>query len=294
MITNHRRPITRAVLAGAVCLLAGGAFGMPSAGAAAGYAVVRGAHFSPDTPSVDVYLTSFSGGSTKLFLSSVGYGDVSNYARLKTGVYAVSMRKAGASAHSPAALSWTLHAHAGQAFTAAAIGMNKQLHGIVLHDDLSSPTQGEGRVRVIQASSRAPHATIKAVGGPTLADSVPFGGHTSYVDVHAGSWAVEASADNDPSVSVRSTVPVRSGTVNTIVLLDAKGSGIALRHIVDSAGSGVTPAGSVPAGGGGTAPRPAEGPAMSSTQLAGAAGLGGALLLGCALIVVRRRSTSDA
>jgi hypothetical protein len=36
---------------------------------------------------VDVYLTSFAGGSTKLALSDVGYGAVSDYSRLAPGQY---------------------------------------------------------------------------------------------------------------------------------------------------------------------------------------------------------------
>ena len=55
-------------------------------------AYVRGAHFSPDTGAVDVYLTAFSGGTSTLWLSSVTYGDVSNYEPIAAGVYAVSMR----------------------------------------------------------------------------------------------------------------------------------------------------------------------------------------------------------
>jgi len=76
-------------------------------------AMVRGAHFSPDTPSVDVYLTSFSGGTTTLALSYVGYGDVSKYQRLQPGLYTVGMRPAGASPSTPVVFSWKLDAKPG-------------------------------------------------------------------------------------------------------------------------------------------------------------------------------------
>src|ERR1700753_4423563 len=95
------------------------------ASAAPPAAMVRGAHFSPDTPSVDVYLTSFSGGTTTLALSNVGYGDVSKYQRLQPGLYTVGMRSAGASPSTPVVFSWKLDATPGSAFTALAIGMNK-------------------------------------------------------------------------------------------------------------------------------------------------------------------------
>ena len=46
----------------------------PSASATSpGYAIVRGAHFSPDTPGVDVYLTSLAGGTSTLWLFGVTF-----------------------------------------------------------------------------------------------------------------------------------------------------------------------------------------------------------------------------
>jgi hypothetical protein len=254
------RPVISMTLAATVGLFGAAAFGVPSAAARAsvGYAVVRGAHLSPDTPSVDVYLTSFSGAkNTTLWLTSVGYGDVSPYQRLKAGLYAVSMRPAGAPASTPVALSWTLNARAGDAFTAAAIGMNKHLHGIVLRDNLTTPKSGHGRVRVIQAASRAPRATVRAVGGPVLAQSAAFGSSTPYVTVTAGTLPLRATADSKASVRASSDINAPAGSVSSVVVLDAKGSsGITLRTILDSAGAQVAPTGAVPAGGGGTATRP--------------------------------------
>jgi hypothetical protein len=216
-------------------------------------AVVRGGHFSPDTPGVDVYLTAFSGGTSTLWLTNVGYGDVSPYGRIAAGLYAVSMRPHGAPASTPPALTWTLDAKPGAAYTAAAVGMNSQLHGIVLHDELTTPKSGAGLVRVIQAASRAPHADIVANGGPVVAKDVAFSTSTDYSTVPAGSWPITAQADSAPSVKATSDVQIASGTVSSIVVLDAKGSGITLRSIVDAAGAQTAPIGPVQAGGGGTA-----------------------------------------
>jgi hypothetical protein len=253
-----RRPAFGIVLALTAGLVGAAVVNGPAARADTGYAFVRGAHLSPNTPSVDVYLTSFSGArSTTLWLTSVGYGDVSPYRRLKAGLYAVSMRPAGAPASSPVALRWTLNARAGDAFTAAAIGMNKDLHGIVLRDDLASPTPGHARVRVIEAASRASRANVEVVGGPVLADSVAFGSSTPYRTVAAGPLRLRATADATQSVRATSGLDAESGSVYTAVLLDAKGSGgVMLRSLQDSAGAGAMPKGAVPAGGGGTALRP--------------------------------------
>jgi hypothetical protein len=91
----------------------------PAHAASEATAYLRAAHFSPETPGVDVYLTSFSGGTTTLWLANVGYGAVSPYRRLTPGVYAVAMRPHGAAASTPPVLKWTLHAEPGAAYTAA-------------------------------------------------------------------------------------------------------------------------------------------------------------------------------
>src|SRR5437879_10687996 len=89
--------LAAATLAGSVAMIA------PPASGSAPAALLRGAHFSPDTPGVDVYLTAFSGGTTRLWLSEVGYGDVSGYERIASGPYAGAMRPHGAAASTPAA-----------------------------------------------------------------------------------------------------------------------------------------------------------------------------------------------
>jgi hypothetical protein len=220
------------------------------------YAYLRAAHFSPDTPGVDVYLTAVAGGVTRLWLSDVGYGDVSPYRRLAAGLYAASMRAHGAAATSPPALRWTLHARAGHAYTAAGVGINKQLRGVILRDDLTPPGAQQGRVRVIQAASRAPQARVVAQNGDVLARSAAFATSTAYTSVPAGTVRVRARSLADPSVAAAASVRIASGSVNSVVLLDGKGGGITIRALIDAAGAATMPVGSAPGGGGGTARRP--------------------------------------
>jgi len=261
----------------------------PAAAPSTQNAMIRGAHLSPDTTNVDVYLTAFSGGTTTLWLSSVGYGDVSPYNWLKPGPYAVAMRPHGAAASTPAALSWTFTAKAGHAYTAAGVGMNKQLHGVIIEDQLTPPAAGQGLVRVIQAASRAPRADITAQNGLVLAKSAAFASTTKYTTVPAGTLQVAAKADGK-SLDTSAAVAVKSGSVSSVVLLDGKGGGLALRTLTDAAGAATTPIGSVPAGGGGTAHRPDGIPSWTW-------GLGvGALvaLAGSALAVRGRRRSAAA
>lgn len=239
-------------LCAAAVLVGGPATGATAHSSAQNSAMIRGGHFSPDTPGVDVYLTAFQGGTTTLWLSGVGYGDVSGYQRLAAGLYAVSMRPHGAPESTPPALSWTLDARPGAAYTACAVGMHSDLKGVVLPDDLSAPPAGHARVRVIQAASRAPQADV-TVGSSTIAQGVAFGTSSNYTDVPAGSASVTATAVGKPTVTTTTHATLAPESVHTVVVLDAQTSGITARVLDDATGATTMPVGAVPAGGGATA-----------------------------------------
>lgn len=244
-------PITAVVgCVAALTLCAPPAGAVPDPGTSAS---VRSAHFSPDTPSVDVYLTSFAGGTTTLALSDVGYGDISDYQRIEPGLYTIGMRPAGADPSTPVVFSWTLDAKPGEFFTACAIGMNKSLQGRVLVDDYTTPPAGQTRVRIIQAASRIPTADIVAENGPVIGNDVPFGATTEYSTVPAGSWPLTARSTDDGNLTTTTDLTLNSGRITTIVLLDAPQSGISLKTLDDVVGETPVPTGPVSAGGGATA-----------------------------------------
>jgi hypothetical protein len=249
---NHRQ--TLAAVGAGLVLATAALLGATPASAQTPDAVVRAAHFSPTTPGVDVYLSPFSGSPGKLWLSSVKYGTVSPYFRLTPGLYTVALRLHGHSATEPPALQWTLQAVAGRAYTVAGVGAGASVKGVVIHDDLSTPSNGTGRIRVIQAASRAPTLTVTATqDNQVVAKDVAFASTTPYSTVKSGDLSLHAAA-TDSSVSTTSTVNVKSATVTSVLVLDAQGSGITIRAIVDSSGTANTPRGPVSAGGGGTAP----------------------------------------
>jgi hypothetical protein len=230
-----------------------GATAGPAAAAPAQTAVVRAAHFSPDTPGVDIYLTAFAGGSSRLWVPNAEYGGVSPYERVAPGLYVVAMRAHGAAASSPPVVSWNLDVRAGRAYTAAAIGSNRALKTIVLNDELALPSRGTGRVRIVQAASRAPKVDVQAVNGPSIASNVPFASSTPYASVPAGTWSIRATALGGSGFSASERVSVKSESVTSVIILDAPGGGITVRTVLDAAGAARVPVGSVPAGGGGTA-----------------------------------------
>jgi hypothetical protein len=244
--------LAAAALAVPVFLL--GIAGVASASAAAtasssGVGWVRLAHFSPNTPAVDVYLYSFGDPSAELVLRHVAYGDASPYETLAAGDYTVAMRAAGAGSTTKPALSASITVKAGHSYTVAGLGPESGLRLAVLGDELTPPG-GQALVRVIQASLKEHTVTVSYDGG-TLVSGLAFGSVSVYETVSPGTVTVRVAGSGE---STSSTVTVAAGTVHTLVVLDGA-SGLEVDNLVDAAGSAVLPAGGAATGFGGTAPR---------------------------------------
>lgn len=283
---------TRSVLTvlGAAALATGGVAVATTAPASAdaATAVVRSAHFSPDTAGVDVYLAPYSGGATKLWVTNEGYGSISQYQRINPGVYVVSMRPHSAPASSAPVLTWTLEAKAGAAYTAAAIGKSASLQAVILTDELTPPAKGTGRVRIVQAASAAPSVSVQANGGVQLADNLSFGATSGYKTVPTGKWDVRVTADSGGATPATGSVAVAAGSSSTVVVLDGSNGALKLTSVQDSAATAVMPRGSVNAGGGGTATSFApEAPAGTPLYIWGI--VAGLFVLGAGTVCSRSR-----
>jgi Domain of unknown function (DUF4397) len=253
---RRRRRVALGLAAAALTL----AVGATSAGAAptpAGPSEIRVAHFSPDTPPMDVYATGFDGQET-LVLPKLGFGQVSQYMSLPGGSYAFSMRPAGAPASSPAVLRVSAELSDGTAYTFAAFGHTRSLETDLLTDDLSAPPAGQARVRLIQASGDSGAVDVSAGNAPLLAERAALGSVGSYSAVPAGSIEVTASAAGVAPVVQR--LDLGPGTVNSVVVLDKPDAGglqvVALTDATGTAGAAGArgmPAGGVDTGGGATA-----------------------------------------
>jgi Domain of unknown function (DUF4397) len=270
-----RLALATALGAGSLLLTAG-----PAAAEQPSY--VRLAHFSPDTPNVDVYLNSFSRPNWKMTIKGVGYGALSAYQRLDPGLYTVAMRAAGAAPSSPPVLSTSVRAVAGGAYTVAGVGPYASLGLTVLRDDLSLPPRNEVRVRVLQASAKAKQVSVKAVNGPTIADRVDFAKNTDYSTVAAGTWNIQVASIGQPDLTVTMPITLEAGDVYSVLILDAAQGGLKVETRTDAASGAVMPTGGVETGLGGTAPRP-HAPWLP-IGLAGSA----ALALGSAAVWSRR------
>src|SRR5215813_99809 len=122
---------------------------------------VRCAHLSPNTAPVDIYMYSFGDPKAMDVLRHVPYGEVGMYMKMPAGEYTAAIRPAGAPASTVPALSANLMVHAGHAYTIAVMGPAKALRLQGLDDRLTTP-HGRSLVRVIQASLKEHHVTVRA------------------------------------------------------------------------------------------------------------------------------------
>ncbi|GID25864.1 DUF4397 domain-containing protein [Paractinoplanes brasiliensis] len=269
-------------LAAAVAVLATVLLGAPPAHAAAGSGYVRLAHLSPDTPAVDVYLRSGSGAVEPQTFRAVAYGDMSRYLRLPAGAYQVAMRKAGAPASEQPVITTEVGVADKGAYTVAGVGRFADLGLRVLRDDLRLPDPGKSKVRIIQASVRAPVLDVAGGNGAKIANGVQFATTTAYREVNPGKWSVRVTPTGGGRPS-ELPCTLGAGSVYSLVVLDDDAGGLKPELHVDAERQGAVPLGSVATGAGGTAPRA---PLPGALTAAAAA----ALITGALVVVLRRRS----
>jgi hypothetical protein len=163
------------------------------------------------------------------------------------------MRLHGTPVSSKPAISWNLDLRAGGVYTTAAVGANKAIKTVVLHDDLTPPPSGKARIRVVQAASRAPRAKVDVAGGGSVASDLSFATSTRYTTVAPGALSLHAQSLSSAAVTASARLAIESGSISSVLVLDAPGSGITLKSVLDAVGSSIMPVGAVPAGGGGAA-----------------------------------------
>lgn len=255
----------------------------PSAAAGAGY--VRLAHLSPDTPNVDVYLRSQSNLIPEKVFPGVGYGALSDYLRLPTGAYAVAMRQAGAKKTDPPVLTTEVAVNDGRAYTVAGVGKYADLGLRVIEDDLSLPPKNAAKVRIIQASVKAPVLDVSVNNGPVVEDNVAFANTTTYRQVAPGTWTLQVKPAGGVQAATLPTT-LAAGSVYSLLILDGT-SGLKAELHVDAGRRGAVPTGSLATGVGGGG--------SSTTWLGTVLAAGGAALIaGLVAVVAGRRRRAAA
>lgn len=239
-----RRLVTGGLIAALVAVCS--ALGVQPAAAASG-TYLRLAHLSPDTPKVDVLVTSFSGETVRL--DGVGYGDVSTYRRIEPGSYTVQMRAADAPESSPPVVSGSLQAVEGAAYTAAGLGPRAELAVRMLTDDLTPPGPGQARFRVIQGAGQAGAVSVGWNRTFEVPD-VAFGTATDYITVPSGTGTLEMI----PTTGDPAQVPVQlsSGTVYSVIVVQQPDGTLTAQAQTDASGPNAMPSGGIATGLGGT------------------------------------------
>src|SRR5215470_2233862 len=266
-----------AMLLGAATLSLGTVAGTAAAASASsmssGTGWVRCAHLSPNTAPVDIYLYSFGDPKAMDVLRHVPYGEVGMYMKMPAGEYTAAIRPASAPASTVPVISANLMVHAGHAYTIAAMGPAQGLRLQTLNDRLTTP-HGKSLVRVIQASLKEHHVTVRA-GSATLASNLAFASVTPYGTDKPGQWMLHVAGGSE---TWSGKVKLTAGSIHTLVVLDSP-TGLKVTNLTDAAGSAMMPRGGVDTGLGGTVPGPAPSP------LPWLAGLASGLLLAVAAAV---------
>lgn len=298
--TAQALPVPRAHRAGVLAVtalvaaaLVAWAAPAPTAAAAApaSDAWVRAAHLVPGLGAMDISVTpvdrvsgeAAEGAEPAVELAfGATYGAVGEYEALPPGAYVAELRTAGADPSSEPLLTTGLEARAGAASTVAGLGTTDSPRLAVLSDDLTPPSPGTARVRLLPAAQSSPTVDVTAVDGPVVARGAAFGRPTGYAEVPAGPWTLDAVGEGTRGTT---EVQMEAGTVYTLLVLDGD-DGLRLQGVVDAAGTTTTPVGGAATGTG--AVEPAAAGTTSGPALVGA---GAALLLavGAAGVVVRRR-----
>ena len=151
---------------------------------------------------------------------------------MPAGSYAVSMRKAGDPESTKPVLTTDVTVAVGNAYTVAGVGKFADLELKVIDDDISAPPAGQAKVRVVQASVRAPILDVAAASGPTIATGVQFATTTDYREVKPGDWQVELQPTGGDATTV--DCALESGTTYSLLVLDAKDGGLTTDLKIDA------------------------------------------------------------
>jgi len=221
--------------------------GAATAAATSGGGWLRLGHFSPDTVAVDVRISALSGGTVLLEVGDVAYGDISGYQALPEGTYAISMIPAGSGDWTQLAVSDSVTVGASAATTVAAYGPADDLRVQAFTDDLTAPSAGNARIRVIQASIVIPTVDANTTTGVTIAEDAQSGTATPYAEVPAGTVTVQVTGGD---ATAEAEVAAAAGTITSLFVLDTADGGLTVIPILDSAGAPLVPYGGVDTGGG--------------------------------------------
>ncbi len=243
---------SRMAAAGALAFMIMALFSMSllsvSPAAAATGTYVRFAQLTQDMAGNELVLSSVADPQRSVTIPGQPYGGLSEYRLVQPGDYVAGITPKG-SAGTPA-VSLTLNAMSGGAYTLAAVGKSSQTGLSILTDDLAPPEPGNAKIRVIGAAAGSPALDVRGPGGD-IALGLPYAQASPYRSVPAGPSTLTVGAPGGAAVTL--PITVAANQVASVVLVDRDGA-LAADVRVDAEGPAQIPPGAIKAGYGGAVP----------------------------------------
>jgi Domain of unknown function (DUF4397) len=170
-------------------------------------AQLRAFHASPDAPNVDVLVDNAIAASNVPYPTAVGFVAVPNGAR---------NIKVNAAGTSTTVIDVTPTLASGKAYTAYAVGFLANIAALLVEDNLSAPTTGNAKIRVIHGSPDAPNVDILANDNRVLSN-VPFKTASDYLVVPAGAYNFKVNVAGTTTTATQANVTLAAGKVYTAI-----------------------------------------------------------------------------
>lgn len=174
-------------------------------------AQVRVAHFSYNTPEVDVFVDG------KEVFSGVAYATTSEYVEIAPGKHRVQVALAADSIND-SIIDTTIDVIRGRPYTLAAINTLEALEVLALSDSLKTPPAGDARVRLIHASPGTRPIDLWAAEGsyPLLTDQ--YFGSADYINIPAGEYTFNVAQAGTSDILLESQeLRLEAGWTYTVV-----------------------------------------------------------------------------
>jgi uncharacterized surface protein with fasciclin (FAS1) repeats len=159
---------------------------------------IRVAHFSPDTPAVEIFVNGQPSG-----IQALSFGDISGWVELPAGTYSIAVAPYGAGIEAAAIGPANFSLRSGAWTTVAATGSLSAgtLGADVISEDYRPLNAGEARVTVFHGIEDAPAVDVILPDGTKLISSLRFGSART-LTVPAGTYdlAVVAAGTSGPAV----------------------------------------------------------------------------------------------
>jgi hypothetical protein len=225
---------------------------------------VRVAHFSPDTPGVDVYVDG------QQAVGNMGFETVTDYLAVPAGQHLFELRPSGADPTSAPVWSGSPTLESGAYYTAAGIGPRAELTAQLFTDSMSAPPPGQANARFINAAVDSPTVTVTFGGSPLVFDDAEFAQPTQYQAVAPGRYDVSVQDASGTALVGSQFIEFAAGVNYTVVAIGGGSTPLRLLPVVDARAAATPPAGGMATGAGGTATRPGSGDALAPRVAAAA------------------------